>query len=100
MDSTVQLDSDAFDVMATHLRNGKNFFRKLGFFNGEIETTLLNHPNDYWEFKYQLLLSWKQRHDKDATLGKLVEYLYEHENYECIERLRKVYESRKKPNEQ
>lgn len=88
------------DALASHLKDWKNFYRKLGFSDGEIETALQNNPDDKKEAKYQLLLSWKQDQDEKATLGTLVKHLWEHKNYQCIDRLREEYEKRKKSNGQ
>ena len=97
MKSSDVIEYETMSIVAEHLGEGwRDVFRKLGFSDGQIESSYeQDFPKGLREVKYQLLRQWKERDDEEATFGKMTTILWRNGHKETVYLLKEIWRARK-----
>ncbi|XP_035441940.1 protein immune deficiency [Spodoptera frugiperda] len=98
MEATIRPDHDYMDYISKNLgKSWKNFFRKLGYTEGRIDTAQLDAVHRGYsisEARYKLLFEWVNNED-DATLGQLATLLWREGERSIVKDLSNIYKKSK-----
>ncbi|CAH0727461.1 unnamed protein product, partial [Brenthis ino] len=96
LEANQKVEHEYMDYISKNLgKNWHNFFRRLGYTQGQIETAEIDMAKyGIAEARYKLLLDWV-RNDDDGTLGKLARILWDDGERQMVKELAALYSDNK-----